>query len=39
VTAAGCDPLAAAERIAAMHGPHRIPDLLRQADRLARGIT
>ncbi len=39
VTAAGCNARAAAENIAAMHGPHRIPDLLKLADRLARGIA
>ncbi len=39
VTAAGCDARAAAENIAAMHGPYRIPDLLKQADRLARAMV
>lgn len=37
VTAAGMSQDAAAARIAAMHGPHRIPTLLRRADRLSRG--
>jgi len=36
VTAIGMDPAAAAERVAAMHGPHRIPTLLREVDRLCR---
>ncbi|MDJ0721846.1 MAG: endonuclease V [Desulfobacterales bacterium] len=36
VTAAGMDTAAAAENIRKMHGPHRIPTLLRHVDRLAR---
>ncbi len=36
VTAAGIDLLDAAARIASMHGSHRIPDLLKRADLLAR---
>ncbi len=36
VTAAGIDALEAAESIRRMHGPHRIPTLLRHVDRLAR---
>jgi deoxyribonuclease V len=39
VTAAGIDPRDAAERIRAMHGPHRIPTLLKRVDQLARGIA
>ncbi len=36
VTAAGIDPMQAAELIRAMHGAHRIPTLLARVDRLAR---
>ena len=36
VTAAGIDPDTAARCIVNMHGDHRIPTLLRQADRLCR---
>ncbi len=36
ITAAGLDAAAAARSIAAMHGEHRIPTLLRRVDRLAR---
>jgi deoxyribonuclease V len=36
VTAAGVDAATAATAIAAMHGPYRIPTLLKRADRLAR---
>ena len=36
VTAAGIDSLEAAASIRSMHGPHRIPTLLRHVDRLAR---
>ena len=36
VTAAGIDAQRAAEHIHAMAGPHRIPQLLREVDRLAR---
>jgi deoxyribonuclease V len=37
VTATGMDARAAAERVRTMHGDHRIPTLLKRADRLARG--
>lgn len=37
VTAAGLDPLVAAECVRRMHGLHRIPTLLREVDRLSRG--
>ncbi len=37
ITAIGIDPAAAAAHIAAMHGPFRIPTLLKRADSLARG--
>ncbi len=37
VTAAGMEPALAAELVRGMHGPHRIPTLLKRADRLARG--
>ena len=36
ITAAGADPAWAAERIAEMHGEHRIPTLLRRVDQLSR---
>ena len=36
VTAAGIDEDAARAAVAAMHGAHRLPELLKQADRLAR---
>lgn len=36
VSAIGCPPVVAARRVASMHGPYRIPTLLRLADRLAR---
>lgn len=36
VTAAGCDVDAAAAAVASMHGPFRLPTLLKQVDRLAR---
>ncbi len=36
VTSAGIDPHLASERIKAMHGPHRVPTLLRRVDLLAR---
>jgi deoxyribonuclease V len=39
ITAAGIDPREAAERIRTMHGPHRIPTLLKRVDLLARGIA
>ncbi|MFL5388551.1 MAG: endonuclease V [Myxococcales bacterium] len=37
VTAAGMDAREAAEHVRAMHGAHRIPTLLKLADRLSRG--
>lgn len=37
VTAIGIDQAAAAAHIAAMHGPFRLPTLLKRADSLARG--
>ncbi len=37
VTARGVDVAEAAGWVRAMHGPHRIPTLLRRVDRLARG--
>ena len=36
ISAIGCPPEVAARRVASMHGPYRIPTLLRLADRLAR---
>lgn len=36
VTAAGIDPAVAAAAIASMHGPFRLPTLLKRADSLAR---
>jgi hypothetical protein len=36
VTAAGMDSLVAAEHVRTMHGPHRIPALLKRADELCR---
>lgn len=39
VTAAGFDPPDARPFILRMHGRHRIPTLLRQADRLARDVA
>lgn len=36
VTAAGIDASRAAELVRGMHGPHRIPTLLKRADQLAR---
>jgi deoxyribonuclease V len=36
VTVAGIDPAAAARHVAAMHGPYRVPTLLKRADHLAR---
>jgi len=36
VTAIGVDVAEAARQIAAMHGPHRLPTLLKRVDRLAR---
>jgi deoxyribonuclease V len=37
VTAAGIEVERAAAAVASMHGRHRIPEMLRRADRLARG--
>ncbi len=39
VSAAGAEPAWAAARIAEMHGPFRIPTLLKRADRLARAAS
>ncbi len=39
ITAIGIDPSVAAVHIAAMHGPFRIPTLIKRADSLARGHT
>lgn len=39
VTAVGIDAGEAAECIRRMHGPHRIPTLLKRVDQLARGIS
>jgi deoxyribonuclease V len=36
VTAAGVDVEAAAERVRSMHGPYRVPTLLRRVDQLCR---
>lgn len=36
VTAVGIDGAAAAAHVAAMHGPHRVPTLLRRVDQLCR---
>jgi deoxyribonuclease V len=36
ITAAGADAIDAAGWVAAMHGPHRVPTLLKRVDRLAR---
>ncbi|MGO9566813.1 MAG: endonuclease V [Desulfomonilaceae bacterium] len=36
VTAAGMDPVVAAKLVKGMHGPHRIPTLLKRADELCR---
>jgi deoxyribonuclease V len=36
VTAAGMDQADAARHVAAMHGPYRVPTLLKRVDRLAR---
>jgi deoxyribonuclease V len=37
VTAAGMNSHGAAELVRGMHGPHRVPTLLKRADQLARG--
>lgn len=39
VTASGMAPAEAAALVTAMHGPYRIPTLLKLADRLARGAA
>jgi deoxyribonuclease V len=39
VTAAGMDLAEAASHIRAMHGPYRIPTLLKRADQLSRGLA
>jgi deoxyribonuclease V len=39
VTAAGMDVSEAAARVRGMHGPHRIPTLLRRVDALCRGAV
>lgn len=39
VTAVGVDPEVAAAHVRAMHGPYRIPTLLRRVDQLARGLV
>jgi deoxyribonuclease V len=36
VTAAGMDPVIAAKNVQGMHGPHRIPTLLKRVDQLCR---
>jgi len=36
VTSAGVDTVTASKRIIAMHGPHRVPSLLKHVDLLAR---
>lgn len=37
--AAGADPAEAAEKVRAMHGPHRVPALLKRVDLPARGAA
>jgi deoxyribonuclease V len=39
VTAVGMDLGEAASHIRAMHGPYRIPTLLKRADQLSRGLA
>src|SRR5437868_4014005 len=39
VTAVGCDPALAAANVRAMHGPFRIPTLLKRVDQLCRGLV
>lgn len=39
VTAAGIDPHVAAKNIERMHGPHRIPTILKRVDRLCRATV
>ena len=36
ITAAGIAPATAAAAVTSMHGPHRIPTLLKRVDRLSR---
>lgn len=36
ITTAGIDPALAADQISRMHGPHRLPTLLKRVDRLCR---
>jgi deoxyribonuclease V len=38
VTAVGLEPQLAAAGVLSMHGEHRIPTLLKQVDRIARGL-
>ena len=37
VTSIGMDPVLAADSVRSMHGPHRIPTLIKRADQLCRG--
>ena len=39
ITAAGIDPDVAADRIRSMHGPFRIPTLLKRVDQLCRSVV
>ena len=39
VTAVGVDVQEAAQKVAAMHGPYRLPTLLKRVDQLARTAT
>jgi deoxyribonuclease V len=39
ITAAGIDPAVAAQHVAAMHGPHRLPTIITLADQLGRGLV
>jgi deoxyribonuclease V len=39
VTAIGCDPVEAAANVRAMHGPFRIPTLLKRVDQLCRELV
>jgi deoxyribonuclease V len=39
ITAVGLETVVAARIVAAMAGPHRIPDALARADRLSRGLV
>lgn len=38
VSAIGCDVDEAAEKVRTMHGPHRLPTLLKRVDQLCRGF-